>query len=156
MQFYAKFEAGVGFSATTEPTVDFYPVVTTKSPPNFEILVWDAPNSQWIEDASLEATYNSQLAEKAAVDLRMQKQNFGQKFLAKVVELNVAKLNASVLTLSDLTAMDADTTLQAIERHAWRGNLTTLKSLIQNYSGSYYTSADKTALVAYLDASGLV
>jgi len=52
--------------------------------------------------------------------------------------------------------MDLNATLQSIERAAWRGNLTTLKGLIQSYSGSYYTADEKIALVALIDASGLV
>jgi hypothetical protein len=155
MQFYAKFETGVGFSATIEPNEGFFPVITTKNPPNFEILVFDELQGQWVEDSNLEASFNETKAKQDAIASRIRKQEFGSKFLATVVEMNVVKFESAALTQNDLIAMDTDASLQAMERAAWRGNISTLKALVQSYSGIYYTTQEKTDLIALIDSSGL-
>ena len=154
---YAKKEADGNWSSNSE--IQFpgsFPVMTSREFPIFEILVFDELQGQWVENSVLEAAYNTKKAQDDAVNLRIKKQGFGSLFMAKVIELNVAKFSAGQLTQTDRVNMDLNATLQSIERAAWRGNLTTLKGLIQSYSGSYYTADEKIALVALIDASGLV
>jgi len=154
--WYAKKNLGGSWSASAANFQDSFPVVTSKEIVICEILVFDEANQQWIEDSTLEATYNENKAKQDTINLRIRKQQFGAEFMAKVIELNVSKVIAGTLTPSDLAAMDLDSSLQAMERSAWRGNLTTLKSLMQAYVGAYYTPSEITDLVAFIDASGLI
>jgi len=154
--WYAKKNLNGSWSASAANFQDSFPVVTSKEIVICEILVFDEANQQWVEDSTLEATYNENKAKQDTINLRIRKQQFGAEFMAKVIELNVSKVIAGTLTPSDLAAMDLDSSLQAMERSAWRGNLTTLKSLMQSYVGAYYTPGEITDLVAFIDASGLI
>lgn len=155
MKYARKDTQGV-WTSSEYPYEGAFPVQTVRDVLIYDILVWQGVDNIWVEDAELLAVYEIKKAKDDLVNLRIAKQNFGSKFLATVVELNVSKFVAGSLTQSDLTAMDTDASLQAMERAAWRGNLTTLKALMQAYSGSYYTAPEKAALVALIDNSGLV
>lgn len=82
---------------------------------------------------------------------RKKSQEFGAEFMELAVELNKDKFLAGHLSLKDLDAMDEDPKLQKIERAAWRGNIPTLKILVENYEGLYYTLEDKTFLLNHIN-----
>lgn len=155
MLYASKDQNGV-WSTSEQPFDGAKRVLSQFDPPVFVNLVLDVETDTWVDDPTLTQAYLTSRTREIAIQLRLKKQSFGSEFLARVVELNVQKYVAGTLTLADLNQMDLDTTLQAMERAAWRGNLTTLKALIQNYNGIYYTTQEKADLVALIDGSGLL
>lgn len=87
---------------------------------------------------------------------RIKKQEFGAKFMAEVLELIDRKVLAGELSPADLIAMETSADLMLIEKCAWRGMIDTLKGLVENYSGSYYTQQDKDFLLSLINNSGFL
>jgi len=85
---------------------------------------------------------------------RIKKQEFGAKFMAEVLELVDRKVLAGELSQGDLIAMESSTELMLIEKCAWRGMIDTLKGLVTNYTGIYYTQADKDYLLDLIVKAG--
>ena len=85
---------------------------------------------------------------------RIKKQEFGAKFMAEVLELIDRKVAAGELSQGDLIAMESSADLMLIEKVAWRGMIDTLKGLVTNYAGIYYTQADKDYLIDLIVKAG--
>lgn len=97
-------------------------------------------------------------AAQRRLERRIQAQDFGALFIAKVIEINSAKYVAGLLSGADLAQLDLDPVIARMERAAWRGDIESLLDLVDNYVGSFYTDDERTALAAdirsYLSSRG--
>ena len=91
---------------------------------------------------------SAEKAEEASLRNRLLKQDFGALMIAKITEINSSKN----LDQAGLAALLSDMNALAIERLLWSGSLSFAKAAIASYPGSLYTSEEKTALVAEIDA----
>jgi len=132
-----------GKNAYTEiiPATETEPEQTIDHPAEYTIT---------IEDITAEVEKERKLQD------RIKKQEFGAKFMAEVLELVDRKVLAGELSQGDLIAMESDADLMLIEKCAWRGMIDTMKTLVSNYSGPYYTQGDKDFLLSFINDSGLL
>lgn len=130
-----------GKNAYTEiiPATETEPEQTIDHPAEYTIT---------IEDITAEVEKERKLQD------RIKKQEFGAKFMAEVLELIDRKVAAGELSQGDLIAMESSADLMLIEKCAWRGMIDTLKGLVTNYTGIYYTQADKDYLVDLIVKAG--
>ena len=75
-------------------------------------------------------------------------QSLGSQILADVFALNDAKN----LTSGQFDAVLADATLAKIERCLWQGSLVKAKELINTLDETFFSNAEKSAIVAKIDA----
>lgn len=75
-------------------------------------------------------------------------QSFGSQILADVFALNDSK----ALTSAQFDAVLDDATLGKIERCLWQGSIVKAKELIQTLDETFFTTAEKSAIVAKIDA----
>ena len=73
----------------------------------------------------------------------------GAEIMAEIRHINVMK-NMDAATF---TALMNDTYLEKLERHLWSGSFQTAKAMVNAYTGTHYTSEDKTAILALLDSA---
>lgn len=74
---------------------------------------------------------------------RLGNQEFGAKLLADIAEINSSK-NYTAIQFSQLMQ---DQDLATIERLIWSGSLILAKTMIENYSGSWYSESEKTLII---------
>jgi hypothetical protein len=95
---------------------------------------------------------SAQVAHDIAVEKGKACQDFGAKVIATVWALNEGKN----LSSTDFQAILADATLATVERLLWSGSLKTARAVIASYSGTAFSAAEKAAVLAMIDGSGLV
>lgn len=82
--------------------------------------------------------------EQQAIQDALAAQAKGAEIIAAIYALNTAKN----ITAMELQTLMADSTWQMIERLLWAGALDTAKTMVQGYTNTFYTDADKAQILA--------
>ncbi len=90
----------------------------------------------------------AEVATRNLVNYSAKAQSFGSLILADVFALNDAK----ALSSAQFDAVLADATLAKIERCLWQGSLVKAKELINTLDETFFSTAEKSAIVSKIDA----
>lgn len=120
------------------------------------LFATEAEALEWYEinKSKYDQSHSKEIKNLTKIIERKAKQDFGALFMAEVLELVDRKVLAGELSQGDLIAMESSADLMLIEKCAWRGMIDTLKGLVTNYTGIYYTQADKDYLLALITNAG--
>lgn len=75
----------------------------------------------------------------------------GGSIIAKIRDINKAKLVSGAMSEAQFVAMMADPVYEKIERMIWNGSHSYAKALIQATDNTYYSADDKAEIINLID-----